>query len=41
MIIKQDITVDYDITKISQLIREGFKITTEEGRVYAVKEVKQ
>jgi len=38
-ILKKDITINYDITKISKLIKEDYKIIKEDKRVYAIKEV--
>jgi len=39
MEIKTDITINHDLTKISELMKEGFKIVKEDNRVYAIKEV--
>ena len=39
MIIKTDITIGYNTTQITELIKEGYEIIKEDKRIYAIKEV--
>ena len=39
--IKKDITINYNITEINNLIKDGYKIIKEQDKVYEIKEVLQ